>query len=200
MRCRAFAAGSGIALTVMTTVGATAIGYENGTALESTASPRAHGIPVADCRDSGQTGRGRLRRPDRKRDLIAGPLALRGLRVDGGPYSTMPELFEPQPGERYAAIKTPALVKAGTAVTITIPESERAHVKVGFKGIGFGPAATLKACRRGSPERRARNTGFAGGFKVTGTRCSELRVRVHGREGPPLRRHVSFGAGPCPAE
>jgi hypothetical protein len=156
-------------------------------------SSRADVVRVG-CVASGQVrGSGKSRIPDPESDLIAGPFAIRALK---DPYWTdRPELFERKPGQRYAGLKDGALLKAGNTVTVTVPKSERPHVKLDYgisKPSAF--AVRFKAC----PRRHNPRTGFPGGFLVDGPRCSRLRIRVHGSGGPPLHRPLNLSPDPCP--
>ena len=135
--------------------------------------------------------------------LVAGPIGFAGLvERNGVALADMPELFEPKPGERWAGTKAGAGLKRGKTVTITVPKSERRHLRLLYAATArerrASPhAVTLAACAH-AQSRGHRHTGFPGGFSVAGPRCSKLRIRVHGRK-PPLTRHVSFGAGECPS-
>lgn len=161
-----------------------------GNGIATAAAARTAKVPVARCSDS--IGRGVP--PSRWRPdwLVAGPLGFAGLIVRGGvPVADMPEAFEPKPGKRYRVFKAGAGLRRGRKVTIKVARSERPDVMLDYVR-GEKPAFVQRL--KGCPHRRS---GFPGGFRVTGPRCSKLRIRVHGRKRV-IKRHVSFGAGECP--
>jgi hypothetical protein len=198
MRYRALAGSVTIAAAIVASGTAVAAGGDGGGSRAgaglSAGTSDADVVHVG-CVASGQVpGRGKRRIPDPESDLIAGPFAIRG--VEDPYWAGRPELFERRPSDRYVGFKNGALLKAGNVVTVTVPRSERPHMKLDYgisKPAAF--AVRFKAC----PRRHNPRTGFPGGFLVDGPRCLSLRIRVHGNQRPPLHRPVNLSPDACPA-
>jgi hypothetical protein len=121
-------------------------------------------------------------------DLVAGPLALPGLRA----------WAHAQPGDHGSdhRYKVGVIVRAGQTVTLSIPAEfhEVAGLLYGSSWDDIRtPAAadhtvTFTACR-------AHDTVFVGGFLVLAPRCVPLVIHPVGKR--PVREVVSFFAGDC---
>jgi hypothetical protein len=111
--------------------------------------------------------------------------------------------------------KVLAVLRAGEAVTLAVPQSERARLSLLYDLSGPGPrrplrlsdgvsAVRFRACPKGivagARVKGASESQFNGGFFVRGAHCAPIEVWVEGRE-EPLRRWLPFGTGgrPCPA-
>jgi hypothetical protein len=111
--------------------------------------------------------------------------------------------------------KVLAVLRAGEAVTLAVPESERGRLSLLYDLSGPGPrrplrlsdgvsAVRFRACAKGivagTRVKGASESQFNGGFFVRGAHCAPIEVWVEGRE-EPLRRWLPFGTGgrPCPA-
>jgi len=111
--------------------------------------------------------------------------------------------------------KVLAVLRAGEAVTLAVPESERGRLSLLYDLSAPGPRRPLRlsdgvsavgftACAKGivagSRVKGASESQFNGGFFVRGAHCAPIEVWVEGRE-EPLRRWLPFGTGdrPCPA-
>ena len=111
--------------------------------------------------------------------------------------------------------KVLAVLRAGEAVTLAVPESERGRLSLLYDMSGPGPrrplrlsdgvsAVRFRACAKGivagTRVKGASESQFNGGFFVRGAHCAPIEVWVEGRE-EPLRRWLPFGTGgrPCPA-
>lgn len=130
--------------------------------------------------------------------VSAGPLTLFFFQ----PISRLrPKLFAPVRRGHYRPIKVLAVVRAGRAVTLSVPAAERGRlsllyapganrfrpamrVRDGMTAVRFEPCA-------GDSEPE---TQFGGGFVVAGARCASLQVSVEGEPGP-LPLSVPFGRG-----
>lgn len=109
------------------------------------------------------------------------------------------------PENGYGVSETPVVVEAGREATVVVPRSARRHVSLvythraasrersgaqGIYRVADGDlTVTFKACRD-------HETHFLGGFVAAGARCVPLEIWILGR-GQPIRRTLSFGAGPC---
>jgi hypothetical protein len=110
----------------------------------------------------------------------------------------------------YAADEMAFVVRGDRAVTVEIPEPERAHASLLFDTIRFRwnredaeflERFGLAQVSDGRPAVRVEPCGasptlFGRGLVVAGTRCLPLNVWVEGEE-EPLRALISFGAGEC---
>jgi hypothetical protein len=111
--------------------------------------------------------------------------------------------------------KVLAVIRAGEAVTLAVPEPERGRLSLLYDMSSPGPRRPLRlsdgvsvvrfsACARGivagTRVKGASESQFNGGFFVRGAHCAPIEVWVEGRE-EPLRRWLPFGTGgrPCPA-
>lgn len=124
--------------------------------------------------------------------LVAGPLGFAGLGMGEASFADRPEAFEPKPGKSHRLFKSGAGLKRKRTVKIVVPKSERPGVQLAYvrgKSKENRFVQRLRACKH-------RNSGFPGGFRVAGPRCSKIRVRVEGRNRP-IKRIVSFGGGEC---
>ncbi|MGH8985240.1 MAG: hypothetical protein ACRDY6_15360 [Acidimicrobiia bacterium] len=111
--------------------------------------------------------------------------------------------YQPRPG-RFVALKSPVIVAAGAAVTVTIPGSEWDAVALLFGGDG-DPVETLPSGQRlfrleqgetsvlfeGCPDRVSPFTGY---FLVDGPRCVRLDIELGGQT---ERIVVPFGVAEC---
>jgi hypothetical protein len=154
-----------------------------------------------DCESRVEDG---VLRPNRHRDVIAGPLILYGLReAASAPASN----FRGRQGQ-YRPWKTVTEVAQGHDVLLQIRGrySDRASLLYRFRpGARFGYnvgdgdlAVRFQPCPPDEPRRSGRGTvgsrtQFNGGFVVAGPQCVELRVAVAGRRSE-IRRRVSFGS------
>jgi hypothetical protein len=115
-------------------------------------------------------------------DVVAGSLGWPGLRdwATADPSS----VGDPATGD----YKVGAVVKAGSAVTVSIAAADGA-LNYG-QSWGYSPAqsVTFHACADS-------DTAFIGGFHIAGRRCVPLAIAENGR--PPTRVVVSFFAGRC---
>jgi hypothetical protein len=136
----------------------------------------------------------------RSEATVAGPLEL----LAG------PDALEPD-----GVAKVLAVLRAGKAVTLAVPESERGRLSLLYDMSGPGPRRPLRlsdgvsavrftACARGmvagTRVKGASESQFNGGFFVRGAHCAPIEVWVEGRE-EPVQRWLPFGTGgrPCPA-
>jgi hypothetical protein len=142
-------------------------------------------------------------RPNRRRDVIAGPLVLYGLREAAkAPASS----FNGRHG-RYPPWKAVTEVAHGNDVLLRVQRRYRGKVsllyrfrggaRAGYKLSDGDLAVRFKPCPPDEPRRLGRGTvgsrtQFNGGFVVAGSQCVELRVAVAGRPGE-IRRRVAFG-------
>lgn len=119
----------------------------------------------------------------------------------GGPGG-VPE-FDPfvrAPLARLIPIKLPVAVAASTAVTITVPRSERRFTSLLYDVADIGTDRPLGAELGDGDLRttfrgcRGRETWFGGYFLVTEARCVELAVHARGRV---ERMRVPFGVPDC---
>lgn len=172
---------------------------------------RASGPPdafVIDCRDrisEAFTEVGGVTRPYRfrvrpRRDTVIGPVAFSGaLGYDDAVWDDLVRTDD--------WLKSIALVRRGTRVTLEVPPGQRAWMRLQYAhsgaGAGSARAVSLAGCRRpatraecGSGPRttcRSRVTPFSGGFEVDYARaprqgrCAELIVWV---DGNPLRARL----------
>ena len=130
---------------------------------------------------------------DRRRDFVAGPLAMRGLRG-----------MTPRDWDSMAArdqwLKSPLVMRPGRAATIEVPPDQRSWMKIVR---GSGERLRLRACARGGRSSGSSgNTAWSGGFEIDYARapqqgrCARIVVRVAGRD-EPIRRRLTPRAGPC---
>ncbi len=158
----------------------------------------ADGAPVRTCDSSvyGQLGKGW-----RDRATTVGPIAF----IDLPAWATAPAWsFAPNDGP-LTFLKTLAIVRNGTAVTLTVPARYQpvlglAYERTGFKARAIAEApssVTLQACDPGQSPfgMRRRATQVNVGFLVTSMLCASIKVSVPGE----LSRVVplSFGMGDC---
>src|SRR6266508_3988651 len=102
--------------------------------------------------------------------------------------------------------KVLAVLRAGQAVTLAVPESERGRLSLLYDLSGPGPRRSLRlsdgvsavrftACAKGivagTRVEGASESQFNGGFFVRGAHCAPIEVWVEGRE-EPLRRWLPF--------
>jgi hypothetical protein len=141
----------------------------------------------------------------RREATVAGPLEL----LAGSETDRPARSFEPD-----GVAKVLAVLRAGEAVTLAVPESQRDRLSLLYD-FGSGPrrplrfsdgvsAVRFRACAEGvvagTRVRGASESQFNGGFFVRGAHCAPIEVWREGRE-QPLRRWLPFGTGgrPCPA-
>jgi hypothetical protein len=144
----------------------------------------------------------------RSEATVAGPLELLA-----GADANQPARFFEVGGDA----KVLAVVRAGAAVTLSVPEFERGRLSLLYDDdmSGRGPRRPLRlsdgvsavrfsACAKGmmagARVKGASESQFNGGFFVRGAHCAQIDVWVEGRE-VPLRRWIPFGTHgrPCPA-
>ena len=129
----------------------------------------------------------------RRESVSAGPVAFLGAKTyDDHPDSSRPGIRIP--------VKTPILVKAGPAVTVTLSaDSQReALITVGRDRKPYNvraPSIELEPCPpdatvAGRPV--GRRTPFPGGFKLHGPTCVTLTVEVAGQVDAHTRQ-IGFG-------
>ena len=135
-----------------------------------------------------------------RRDLRLGALYVSGLREFG--RTEPPSRFKPEPGERYAFVKTAPVVDAGAAVTYSVARSDRSGMEIEVARFSTpharGDAVRLEPCdpdaEVGGKPVGAR-TPFVGGVMVTGPGCYSLRARPAG--GAAVTRRVKLGVETC---
>jgi hypothetical protein len=158
---------------------------------------------VAFTRDCGSRVEDGTLRPNRRRDVIAGPLVLYGLREAArAPASS----FRGRYG-RHQPWKAVTEVAHGSDVLVQIQQRYRGRVSLlyrfpggdrsGYRLSDGDLAVRFKPCPLSKPRRLGRGTvgsrtQFNGGFVVAGPQCVELRVAVAGRPRE-IHRRVSFG-------
>jgi hypothetical protein len=158
---------------------------------------------VAFTRDCGSRVEDGTLRPNRRRDVIAGPLVLYGLREAArAPASS----FRGRYG-RHQPWKAVTEVAHGSDVLVQIQQRYRGRVSLlyrfpggdrsGYRLSDGDLAVRFKPCPPSEPRRLGRGTvgsrtQFNGGFVVAGPQCVELRVAVAGRPRE-IHRRVSFG-------
>jgi hypothetical protein len=142
----------------------------------------------------------------RSEATVVGPLEL----LAGSDANRPARAFEPD-----GVAKVLAVLRAGEAVTLAVPESERGRLSLLYDLSGPGPrrplrlsdgvsAVRFRACAKGivagTRVKDASESQFNGGFFVRGAHCAQIEVWVEGRE-EPLRRWLPFGTSsrPCPA-
>lgn len=127
---------------------------------------------------------------DRRRDVTAGPLAYRGLRS-----ITRAEWDSYVARDQW--LKSPPVLRPGRTVTVEVPRSQRAWMKI----VHGGSRLTLRSCTRGGSGSSG-NTAWSGGFEIDYAnapqqgRCARLIIRVRGRA-EPIRRRLVPKAGSC---
>jgi hypothetical protein len=199
----------------------------------------APSAPTLTCAEGGGAAPNRPGEPtgyvelDPRRDVVAGPVSFVGARdrarsptsdyepvglerLQRGWPGLRPEEIPPHVRERmrerslYSPDKMGFVVREDRAVTIAIPETERAHASLLFDNLTFGwesadaefverfglaqvsdgrLAVRVEPCASGP-------TLFGRGFVVAGARCLPLNVWVDG-EAEPIRTLISFAAGGC---
>jgi hypothetical protein len=130
-----------------------------------------------------------------RRSVVAGPVVFLGAKQ----WSDYPD--RPRPGIRIP-VKSPYIVDAGKAVTISLAEEEemQARLMVGRDQKPYNlrtAAVTLEPCEPDATvagRRVGRRTPFLAGFKLHGPSCITVSVTPAG-EGP-VTRDIPFGA-PC---
>ncbi len=129
---------------------------------------------------------------DRRRDLVVGPVGISGMRMyDDAVWDDMVK--------RGQWMKALPKVRPGARVTLEVPRSQRAWMRLSFGGTH---RVTLQACRRGEGESGpSGNTAWSGGFLIDYAaapdqgRCATLIVRTRGRV---LRRRIAPRVTSCP--
>jgi hypothetical protein len=144
-------------------------------------------------RGCGETQSGQLPRDWRSRAVHAGPLSLYPMPSQASaPVGGRPGYLRP--------VKVLVIVTPGSAATLVVPDSQRAHVGLAYgRRARFGrfapamrvagglSAVTFKPCADSSYP----SDHFGGGFIVGRPMCAELEVQV-GRRAP-LSLRVPFG-------
>jgi hypothetical protein len=166
----------------------------------ATAGTPADGEPPAvDCGSRIQLTGGPAPRPSR-RDLRLGALYVSGLREFG--RTEPPSRFEPEPGERYAFVKSAPVVDAGAAVIYSVARADRSAMDIEVARSSTpharGDVVRLDPCKpdhevAGKPV--GPRTPFVGGVMVTGPGCYSLRARSKGE--PAITRRVKLGVERC---
>jgi hypothetical protein len=132
---------------------------------------------------------------DRRRDLVMGPLGLSGMRTyDNAAWDDMVR--------RDQWMKAIPKLRPGARVTIEIPRSQRAWMKIAHVGSNRH-RLTLQACTREEGESGpSGNTAWSGGFDIDYAnaprqgRCAMLTVRVKGRT-KPIRKRLAPAVTGC---
>jgi hypothetical protein len=153
-------------------------------------------------RDCASRVEGRRLTPNRRVDLIAGPIIFYGLRKWGRVARARPsEAFRSRAGE-YAPIKTITEVRADSVVTVAVTPADRRHAALLYRWRGgrrmFGfrlsegqRVVQFRSCPAGHRRFRGRGrvgprTQYSGGFLFAGPQCLRLDVIVNGAR----QRHV----------
>jgi hypothetical protein len=145
------------------------------------------------------------------RSAVYGEIAPKARRkaTVAGPLELLASAVEPD-----GVAKVLVVLRAGKAVTLAVPESERRRLSLLYDESAPGPPRPLRfsdgvstvrfsACPEGvvagTKVKGASESQFNGGFFVRGAHCGPLEVWIKGRE-EPLRRWLPFGTGtaPCP--
>jgi hypothetical protein len=158
---------------------------------ESAELPRA----VLGCRERAESSR--PPRPRAGRDAILGPIAFYDLAAQFDPSS-------PERG-RVGRLDAPpmkalALVRGRRVVTVSVPEDQRAWMRLFYEETAYAGGegshvVTFRSCRR------RRLTQFPGEISVDYAaapgegRCARLEVRVRGRPEPIVGRPFAQGEG-----
>jgi len=167
--------------------------------IASAGTPAEGEPPGVDCGSRIQLTGGTAPQPSRE-DLRLGALYVSGLREFG--RTEPPSRFEPEPGERYAFVKTAPVVDAGPAVTYSVGRADRRAMEIQVARFSTpharGDAVRLEPC---DPDHQVNGrpvgprTPFVGGVMVTGPGCYTLRARPEG--GEPVTRRVKLGVKNC---
>jgi hypothetical protein len=182
-------------------------GEDRNTVVHAASRPVAvvPGAPVATVRGCDSRIDGYVPPPE-PHDTVIGPVAFKEL-----PGSYRWSLRHPK-----VPIKSVAVLRAGSRVTLVVPRAQRGWLRLGY-GAKAG-AVTLRACRHLSSRKARRSecglldltpcttgpTLFAGGFAVAFDRapkrgrCAELIVWVAGEDRP--YRETLFAPSRCASE
>ena len=111
--------------------------------------------------------------------------------VLGGAAASKAHEFRDHPGGWWW-LKTLVIVRAGRAVTLTVPRGERGRLHLRYTG--NSRTATFRPCHRPDGEW----SYYPGGFVYSRRGCYALDVRIEGHRG--VRRRLPLGVGAhCPA-